>query len=43
MNNNETFYTRHMKVAELLTSDGNLLSILQRLEIKLGFGEATLA
>ena len=43
MNNNETFYTRHMKVAELLTSDGNLLSILQRLEIKLGFGEATVA
>jgi regulator of cell morphogenesis and NO signaling len=32
-----------MKVADLLASDGNLLSILQRLGIKLGFGEATVA
>ncbi len=32
-----------MKVADLLASDGNLLSILQRLDIKLGFGEATIA
>ena len=32
-----------MKVADLLASDGNLLSILQRLGIRLGFGEATIA
>lgn len=32
-----------MKVADLLASDGNLLSILQRLDIRLGFGEATIA
>jgi regulator of cell morphogenesis and NO signaling len=32
-----------MKVADLLATDGNLLSILQRLDIKLGFGEATVA
>ena len=32
-----------MKVADLLASDGNLLSILQRLDIRLGFGEATVA
>lgn len=43
MNNKETTYTRRMKVADLLASDGNLLSILQRLGIKLGFGEATVA
>ena len=30
-----------MKVADLLSSDNALLSILQRLNIKLGFGEAT--
>ena len=32
-----------MKMADLLASDIRLLSILQRLEIKLGFGEATVA
>lgn len=31
-----------MKVADLLASDSSLLSILQRLDIKLGFGEATI-
>ena len=43
MSNNETIYTQRMKVADLLANDGNLLSILQRLDIKLGFGEATIA
>lgn len=32
-----------MKMADLLASDMSLLSILQRLDIKLGFGEATVA
>ncbi len=32
-----------MKVADLLANDGALLSILQRLGIRLGFGEATVA
>ena len=41
MSNKETFYTKRMKVADLLANDGALLSILQRLDIKLGFGEAT--
>lgn len=43
MDNKETIYTKRMKVADLLAKDGSLLSILQRLEIKLGFGEATVA
>lgn len=43
MSNSEIIYTGRMKVADLLTSDGNLLSILQRLDIKLGFGEATIS
>ncbi|MBQ5751677.1 MAG: hemerythrin domain-containing protein [Bacteroidaceae bacterium] len=43
MNNKETIYTKRMKVADLLANDGKLLSILQRLDIKLGFGEATVA
>lgn len=43
MSNKDTLYNKRMKVAELLESDGNLLSILQRLDIKLGFGEATVA
>ena len=43
MGNNDTIYTRRMKVADLLANDGNLLSILQRLDIRLGFGEATIA
>lgn len=42
MGNNDTIYTRRMKVADLLANDGNLLSILQRLDIRLGFGEATI-
>lgn len=43
MSNKETLYTKRMKVADLLANDGTLLSILQRLDIKLGFGEATVA
>lgn len=43
MSNKETIYNKRMKVADLLASDGNLLSILQRLDIRLGFGEATVA
>ena len=42
MSNNKTIYNKRMKVADLLTSDSSLLSILQRLDIKLGFGEATI-
>lgn len=41
MSNKETIYTGRMKVADLLASNGALLSILQRLDIRLGFGEAT--
>ena len=41
MSNNTTIYNKRMKVADLLSSDCALLSILQRLDIKLGFGEAT--
>lgn len=40
---NTTTYNSRMKMADLLASDISLLSILQRLEIKLGFGEATVA
>ena len=43
MSNKETIYNKRMKVADLLANDGSLLSILQRLDIKLGFGEATVA
>ena len=43
MNNKETTYTKRMKVADMLAGDGSLLTILQRLGIKLGFGEATVA
>lgn len=43
MSNKERIYNKRMKVADLLASDGNLLSILQRLDIRLGFGEATVA
>ncbi|MBR5476487.1 MAG: hemerythrin domain-containing protein [Bacteroidaceae bacterium] len=38
-----TLYSDRMKMAELVAADGNLLSILQRLGIELGFGEATVA
>lgn len=41
MSNTSTIYSKRMKVADLLSSDSALLSILQRLNIKLGFGEAT--
>ena len=40
---NTTTYNSRMKMADLVASDISLLSILQRLEIKLGFGEATVA
>lgn len=43
MSNNGTTYSKRMKVAELLASDSSLLSILQRLDIKLGFGEAKIS
>lgn len=38
----ETTYKKNMKVAELIAADSNLLSILHRLNIRLGFGEATI-
>ena len=40
---NNTIYNRGMKMADLVASDMSLLSILQRLNITLGFGEATVA
>ena len=43
MSSKETIYTRRMKLADILASDNNILSILQRLDIKLGFGEATVS
>lgn len=43
MNQTTTIYSRRMKMADLLASDKALLSILQRLDIRLGFGEATVA
>ena len=43
MNKSTTIYSSRMKMADLLASDMSLLSILQRLDIKLGFGEATVA
>lgn len=41
MSNNETLYSKRMKLADLVAADNDLLSILQRLNIKLGFGETT--
>ena len=41
MNLNTTIYNRRMKMADLVASDISLLTILQRLDIALGFGEAT--
>ena len=38
-----TLYSEKMKAAELISADWNLLSIFERLNIKLGFGEATVA
>lgn len=39
--NNITLYSRKMKMADIIAADNELLSILQRLGIKLGFGEST--
>jgi regulator of cell morphogenesis and NO signaling len=38
----EATYNKQMKVADLIAADNNLLSILHRLDIHLGFGEATI-
>lgn len=43
MNDKTRIYTKRMKVSDLLACDSSLLSILQRLDIRLGFGEATVA
>ncbi len=43
MNHKTTIYYQRMKMADLVASDISLLSILQRLNIALGFGEATVA
>ena len=41
--NKEIIYTGKMKAAELITADWNLLAVIERFDIKLGFGEATVA
>ena len=38
----EATYKKNMKVADLIAADNSLLSILHRLDIRLGFGEATI-
>ncbi|MBQ2778522.1 MAG: hemerythrin domain-containing protein [Bacteroidaceae bacterium] len=38
---NNIRYSKNMKLAQLIAADSELLSLLQRLDIKLGFGEAT--
>ena len=43
MKQSNTIYSEKMKAAELISADVHLLSIFERLEIKLGFGEATVA
>lgn len=43
MSNIHTIYSEKMKAADLISADWNLLSIFERLNIKLGFGEATVA
>ena len=43
MTNNHTIYSGKMKAADLISADWNLLSIFERLNIKLGFGEATIS
>ncbi len=43
MKKTTTTYNCRMKMADLVASDIGLLSILQRLDIRLGFGEATVA
>lgn len=42
MNNITTIHNKRMKLADLLSANGILLSVLQRLDIRLGFGEATI-
>ena len=42
MSNNHTEYSGKMKAADLILADWNILSIFERLNIKLGFGEATI-
>lgn len=42
MSNNYTEYSGKMKAADLISADWNILSIFERLNIKLGFGEATI-
>lgn len=37
-----TTYNKNMKVADLIATDNTLISILQRLGIRLGFGESTI-
>ncbi len=43
MTNKHTVYSGKMKAADLIAADWSLLSIFERLDIKLGFGEATVA
>ena len=40
---NNTLYSERMKMAEIISADSNILPILERLGIELGFGEATVA
>ena len=42
MKNNNIAYSGKMKAADLISADWTLLSIFERLEIKLGFGEASI-
>jgi regulator of cell morphogenesis and NO signaling len=42
MTDNHTIYSGKMKAADLISADWRLLSIFERLDIKLGFGEATI-
>lgn len=39
----EATYKKNMKLADIMAADNRLLSILQRLGIRLGFGEATVS
>lgn len=39
----EATYKKNMKLADIIAADNRLLSILQRLGIRLGFGEATVS
>ena len=43
MTNSHTPYSGRMKAADLIAADRHLLSIFERFNIKLGFGEATVA